>query len=149
MRENVIDFSEVFNDSFDTIRLNSATFYDRFYQVFREASPDIDRVFNGVDIEKQKDMLHIAIMHLVQFFVSKEADSYLLKVAYHHKKIYQVSDEMYDLFFDSLMQTLSEFYPKYGPTCRVAWKITLAPGLELMKNIADIYDQNILGDSIP
>lgn len=98
MRENVIDFSEVFNDSFDTIRLNSATFYDRFYQVFREASPDIDRVFNGVDIEKQKDMLHIAIMHLVQFFVSKEADSYLLKVAYHHKKIYQVSDEMYDLF---------------------------------------------------
>ena len=74
-------------------------------------------------------------------FVTKVANDSLIKLAHRHKVELNVSSELYDLFMHSLLTTLSQFYSKFDNKCALAWRITMVPGIELMKHMPDLeYD---------
>ncbi|MGJ8685935.1 MAG: globin [Spongiibacteraceae bacterium] len=136
---DTIDFNELFNDSFEFVQKNSDEFYTKFYAHFVENSLPIQRKFSGVDVAQQQLMLKRSLVHLVNFFVTRTASPYLFKMAEKHKNI-NVSVDMYDYFMESLVLTMSKVYPQFTNECGLAWRITLAPGIELMKHVDELVE---------
>ncbi len=136
-----IDFNEVFNDSYDFVMANDNEFYKQLYENFISSSPLVEVAFKNTDMEKQKDMLRVAISNMVGFFVSKVATEYIISMAHMHKNL-NIKTELFDQFMASLLLTLKQCYPGYNNECAVAWRITMAPGIEFMKHITDIGDES-------
>lgn len=132
-----IDFNEIFNDSYDFIRRNEILFYKTFYEVFINSSPQVKVAFKDTDMVKQHEMVRESFGFMICFFVTKIADEQLVKLAQDHKQKYKVDSELYTVFVNSVLVALAKIYPKYDNDCAVAWRITLAPGIEFMKHIYD------------
>jgi len=133
-----IDFNEWFNDSYEYVLENDELFFNEFYRVFISSSPEIKVAFKNTDMTKQKDMLRVAIAYMVNFFVTKIADVHLIQTGKHHSEALKVNPQMYELFVDSLLITLENTYSRYNSKCGLAWRITLSPGIELMKHSSEI-----------
>ena len=130
-----LDFNELFNDSYEYVLNNSDEFFDRFYLNFINSSPLVKAAFHNTNMDNQKRMLKTAITHMVIFFTSKKANQYLITIAAMHKDNYGINIKLYETFISSLIDTLEEFDPKFNNQTAVAWRITLAPGIEFMKHI--------------
>ena len=135
-----VDFNTLFNDSYEAISINKSEFYDLFYNKFVNSSFLVKNAFKDTDMVVQKEMLGKAVVHMINFSVSKMATKYLLDIARKHAEI-NIPTELYDLFIHSLLSALSEFYPRFSNECAIAWRITLSPGIELMKHYSDMKRQ--------
>lgn len=130
-----LDFNELFNDSYEYVQNNSEEFFDLFYNNFINSSPQVKEVFRNTNMANQKTMLKTAITHMVMFFTSKRASQYLITTATAHKNSYQISTTLYEDFLNTLILTLESFDPNFNNQTAVAWRVTLAPGIEFMKHI--------------
>ena len=135
-----IDFSEFFNDSYEYVLTNDELFFSEFYRVFISSSPEIKVAFKDTDLTKQKEMLRDSIAYMVSFFVTKIADMRLIQTGKHHSQALKINPQMYEFFVDSLLIALENTYPRYNSKCGLAWRITLSPGIELMKHSTEIED---------
>ena len=133
-----IDFNEFFNDSYEYVLGNDELFFNEFYRVFISSSPEIKEVFKNTDMTKQKDMLRDSVSYMVSFFVTKIADVRLIQTGKHHTQALKVSPQMYELFVDTFLIALENTYSRYNSKCGLAWRITLSPGIELMKHSPEI-----------
>ncbi|MDX2319887.1 MAG: globin [Moritella sp.] len=133
-----IDFNELFNDSYGFILTSEDDFYECFYTKFTDASPIIAEVFRNTDMVNQKLMLRKAVSYMVNFFVTKKAREHFVSIACLHKDKLQIDPILYEIFIDTLLATLAEFYPRYNNAVGVSWRITLAPGVEFMKHISKL-----------
>lgn len=134
LMNETIDFNELFNDSYEYIVEDSEIFFSDFYQFFLTTSPEVREAFKNTDMPHQKMMLRGAIVFMINFFVTKTADSNLINIGIRHKEILKIEPHLYELFMDSLLLSLKKNYPRYTEKCGLAWRITLSPGLEFMKH---------------
>ena len=130
------DFNDLFNNSYEFVLDNEEEFFERFYQNFTNSDPLIRDAFKNTDMEKQKSMLRQAIVHMVMFFSNKKASDYFIKTSITHKDKYCIPTHLYDNFVDTLISTLQNYQPNFNNETAVAWRITLAPGIEFMKHIS-------------
>ena len=130
-----LDFNELFNDSYEYVLANSDEFFNLFYGNFINSSPLIKTAFRHTNMDNQKSMLKKAITHMVMFFTHKNASQYLISTAAAHKKNNDIATSLYENFIDTLIITLEGFDPNFNNQTAVAWRITLAPGIEFMKHI--------------
>lgn len=134
--ESEIDFAEKFNDSFELVRRSNTEFYSIFYERFVNSSYSVKLAFSNTDMDKQKAMLKTALVLLVNFFVSKKASPDLIHLARMHYEL-NIRSEMYELFINALLFSLSEIDPNFNNKTAVAWRVTLSPGIEFMKHFND------------
>ena len=132
-----IDFTELFNDSYEAVHERKSEFYDLFYEKFLNSSFLVKKAFENTDLTVQKKVLEEALVHMINFCITKKASKYLQEIAQMHIEL-NLHADMYDLFVHSLLSTLSECYPKFSNECSIAWRITLSPGIEFMKHYGDI-----------
>lgn len=130
-----LDFNQLFNDSYEYVLANSDEFFDLFYGNFMSSSPLIEKAFRHTNMENQKSMLKKAITHMVMFFTHKTASQYLISTAAAHKENNDIAISLYENFIHTLIITLENFDPEFNNQTAVAWRITLAPGIEFMKHI--------------
>ncbi|MBW8186261.1 globin [Shewanella nanhaiensis] len=133
-----IDFNEIFNNSYDFIARNEDLFYKTFYEVFINSCPQVKMAFKHTDMVKQNEMVRESFGYMICFFVTKVADEHLIKLAKDHKDKFHVDSELYTVFVNSVLAALEKIYPRYNNECAVAWRITMAPGIEFMKHIYDV-----------
>ena len=136
------DYNELFNNSYEAIR-DRDDFYNLFYEKFVDSSDFTKRIFGNSDLHGQAMILKSTLLHLLDFFFTKVADDFLLETAENHIK-FQIPPEIFDDFTDTLLETLDEFLPRFTSDHALAWRITLAPGIEFMKHYGDkqIKDDN-------
>lgn len=128
-----LNFTQLFNDSYE--RLMDASqhdFFQAFYLHFVAASPEVAAAFANTDMEKQYDMLHLSLMQMMSFASDRRANSYLEQIATRHANL-NINGTLYELWRDSLLKTVREQDPLYDAQVELAWRITLAPGLEFMR----------------
>ncbi len=130
-----LDFNELFNDSYEYVLNNSDEFFDLFYTNFIHSSPLIKTALRNTNMENQKSMLKKAITHMVMFFTNKRASQYLIGIAATHKENNDIATSLYENFINALVFTLESFDPNFNNQTAVAWRVTLAPGIEFMKHI--------------
>lgn len=133
-----LDFTRLLNDSYERLLdKNHQAFIDRFYQHFIAASPAVARAFAKTDMAHQTDMLHLSLLQMMAFAADRQASPYLTRIALQHANL-AIGRELYDLWLQCLLKTVQELDERYDATVELAWRVTLAPGLEFMRAYGEL-----------
>jgi len=109
-------------------------FFGKFYENFLASSDQVEKMFAHTDMDQQVRMLQRSMFHMISFYVSKQEDNYLEGVAESHSaKQHNVSPDLYDLWLESLIKTVTEVDPEFDDTVGLAWQLAMAPGIVYMK----------------
>jgi hemoglobin-like flavoprotein len=125
---------QVFDDSLRRCS-SDARFYDRFYERFLASSPKVREKFAQTDFVRQKRALS-ASLHLILLAAHGPATlaaRYLDEVADRHSsRNLAIGAELYDLWLDSLLATVREFDPEFGPAVEQAWEAAMGVGIRYL-----------------
>lgn len=112
-----------------------AGFLDRFYEKFLASSPEVRERFKGTDFVRQKRAL-LASLHLILLAAEDEKKGpprYLKDLAeLHSAKNLDVRPEFYDLWRESLLETVKEYDSQCDPEVRGAWEKVLEVGISYL-----------------
>ncbi len=109
-------------------------FFEAFYDGFISRSDDIAARFASTNMEQQKEMLYRSFRHMVDFSVQRQASDELRRIAERHSKSQiDIHPDLYDIWLDSLIETVQLFDPRFTEEIELAWRIVLAPGIVYMK----------------
>ena len=115
--------------------ISRAGFFDRFYEKFLASSPKVREKFANTDFVHQKRALK-ASLHMILLAAEdpeKGPDRYLTGIAEHHSASdLDVGAELYDLWLDSLLETVEEADPEYNPDVRKAWEEVMMVGIHYL-----------------
>ena len=110
-------------------------FLDRFYERFLGSSPKVRRKFAGTDFARQKRMLQ-ASLQMLMVAAQGDPDSvapYLDRVAARHGAAdMAIGAELYDLWLDSLLETVRECDPEFSPEVGKAWEAVMMVGIHYL-----------------
>lgn len=111
------------------------TFLDRFYELFIASSPKVAELFRDTEMERQKNMLKASLYEmLVAAGTAKgPAHNELARLAQRHRDL-GVTDEMYDLWLESLVEAARDHDTHFSDELEQDWRNTLRAPLELMKS---------------
>lgn len=129
-----MDITKIFDSGFErVVQKQGSLFFDTFYDVFISKSPEIKAAFANTNMERQKVMLKESLMHLVAFSLSQQVTSPLEKIATVHANL-SIGVELYDIWMDSLIESLSMVDTQFTNKDAMAWRVVLSPGVEYMKS---------------
>lgn len=111
----------------------SPSFFDDFYRHFLASSPQIRAKFAETDMPAQKLLLRQGILNLVMY-ARGMSDSKLRALGESHSRTrLDIRPELYDLWLDALLLTVSSHDGQFGPALREAWREVLGKGIALIK----------------
>jgi len=130
----VKDVTRQFNESLDRCLADPA-FLDRFYHLLTSSSEEIAEKFRQTDFDRQKGALKTALFVLLFAHEWNLAgDAYLQGVARRHsRKDLGVRPELYDVWIECLLQTVTEFDSSFCPQVEDAWRKVVGPGIAFLK----------------
>lgn len=112
----------------------SPSFFDDFYKTFLNSSPAIREKFVKTDMAAQKHLLRAGILNLV-LFARGMPDTKLRALGESHSRTgFNIRPELYDIWLDSLLQTIRQHDPELEPADLVAWQETLGKGIDVIKS---------------
>jgi hemoglobin-like flavoprotein len=112
---------------------SQARFLDRFYERFLASSPKVREKFKDTDFVRQKRALRTSLHVILLAAQDGNPDRYLKEVAERHGvRQLNVGAELYDLWLDSLLETVEECDPEYTPEVRHAWEEVLMVGIHYL-----------------
>jgi len=125
-----------FKDSYSRVasaKVN-AKFFDRFYELFLASDESIATKFDGVDLDRQKQMLKASLTEMTLFFVDHNITSYMRALAtVHSKSGRNIEPQLYDRWLDAVIAAVNELDPYANEHVELAWRLVLAPGIAFMK----------------
>ncbi len=107
----------------------------RFYEIFLMSSDDVVEKFRDTDMVTQERML-MASLHLMMLGHDDQIEG---KVHYerlaklHDREHLDIRPELYDLWLDGLIRSVSESDPEFSDDVENAWREMMAPGVRYMK----------------
>jgi hemoglobin-like flavoprotein len=110
-------------------------FFDRFYDRFLAASPEVREKFAQTDFTRQKRALRASFHHLLLAAQNEERgpDAYLGDIAARHGAGQMaIGSDMYDLWLDSLLATVKECDPDWSPAIEKAWEDVMMVGIRYL-----------------
>ena len=128
--------AELLNDSYERCMMRPG-FLDRFYDLFVSSSEEVAEKFANTDFKKQKLLLKttLYLMMTSSGLKTPEITVYMERIAEKHsKKHLDIRPELYDLWLDCLLQTVSEFDTAYNPDVDASWREILSSSIKLMKS---------------
>ncbi len=131
------DYAELFNESYErtlAFREEGQQFLDRFYDRFFSQAPEIAELFKTAHMGTQKTMLQDSLFYMRDFFLYRKANEYMVQLAKVHSKAGKnIRPALYDVWLDSLIETVREYDPEFNDDIELAWRIALSPGITYMK----------------
>jgi len=110
-------------------------FLDLFYEKFLSSSPEVAEKFSKTDFVKQKASLRASLHHLL--LVAKdpkqEPGAYLHDVAVRHGAgQLAIGAHLYDVWLDSLLETVRTCDPECFPEVEAAWEEVMMVGIHYL-----------------
>jgi len=110
-------------------------FLDVFYENFLASSPKVAEKFAGTDFARQKEALRASFHHLL--LVARDPtqgpDPYLEDVAVRHGAGHlAIGAHLYDLWLDSLIETVRACDPECFPEVETAWEEVMMVGIHYL-----------------
>ncbi len=136
-RVSIVNLDALFNDSYERVSNmgeNNNLFFDCFYEKFLGASSEIRDKFKNTDMKKQKLMLRSSILYIMQLFSTHEIHESMEEIAVKHdRKHMDIRPELYDIWIECLIDTVSELDPYFDDRIELAWRMVFSPGITFMK----------------
>ena len=118
--------------------LAAPAFFETFYDGFIGSSDEVKEKFKDTDMERQAKVLQDSLYAMTvaaQGGTNSPARSFLPGLAEkHNQKGLDIRPELYDLWLDSLVETVKGHDPECSPEVEAAWRTTLASGIEFMRS---------------
>lgn len=112
---------------------SSPAFFDDFYREFLDSSPQIRAKFTDTDMPAQKLLLRQGILNLVMH-ARGMPDTKLRALGESHSKArLDIRPELYDLWLDALLHTVSRHDAQHSDQVRQAWREVLNKGIAIIK----------------
>ena len=128
-----MDTQEVFNNSYQRC-LRDPQFFYTFYDVFWQKDDKFRQMFANTDMDKQIKMLKLSIVMLMLSTTSKESRALFNNYAERHGPGgLNVAPIDFDIWLDSLLETVAQTDPLYTDDVDSAWRQCFANGLAMMK----------------
>jgi len=123
--------------SFERCR-KAVDFFDSFYDNFARKSPAIGKLFAHTNMNRQNQLLNLAIENLIRFADGQEsAREKIDELGHSHGSGgYDIKAEWYLLWEEAMLETIKETDPEATPELLVHWSKVLEPGI---KRIIDLY----------
>ncbi|RRJ84829.1 globin [Aestuariirhabdus litorea] len=117
--------------------MKDGTFMDHFYQHFIDSDPRIAEKFTNTDMDKQKRMMDASLHMLMLLSADSSAGmGHLRHIGKtHSREHHNINPDLYDCWFNSLMQTVREYDSELTPEIETAWADVLKPGMENMRSM--------------
>ncbi len=125
----------IFNNSLLRCQSNPQ-FLSHFYQKFIISNSEVREMFSGTDMKQQKMMLHASIQMIMLASQGNEAAAdYLAKISKKHSKSdLNIKPELYDIWLETLIETIRIIDPENNDQIENAWKEIMTFGIEYMKS---------------
>jgi hemoglobin-like flavoprotein len=110
-------------------------FLDRFYARFVASSPAVAAKFAHTDFVRQKRALRASLHHLLLAAQNEGGgpDAHLREIADRHGAgQLDIGAELYDLWLDSLLETVRECDPEFSPEVGKAWEAVMMVGIHYL-----------------
>ncbi|MGE0386245.1 MAG: globin [Gammaproteobacteria bacterium] len=132
-----LNFEKVFDASYERAisrDVGGKTFIQTFYDRFIGASPQVQEKFRNTDMTRQIAMLEKSLHYVAYLFNTPAFYSSVERIAALHSRAQKdIPPPMYDLWLESLIDTVREFDPKFDNEVELAWRLSLARGIAYMK----------------
>lgn len=121
-------------ESFERLNKCGTVFYDEFYTLFINASPEIKKMFEATDMAKQQKMLSQSLTHAVLFALSNSAipPKNLQNLVAMHKHMH-IKPEFFDIWRDSLLTCIEKFDAEINSELLESWITVLNKLINLLK----------------
>lgn len=114
--------------------LENGEFFDTFYDTFLAKSEEIPPLFADTDFRKQKQMIRMSVRMLVRLGLGEEGTKLAIhKLGESHSRSqHNIRPELYELWLDSLCESIQKHDPQYTPELEKQWRDTMHAGIEMM-----------------
>lgn len=128
-----VDYVQIFNDSYARVSVE-ANFFDDFYAFFTGKNQDIESRFAHTDMRKQKKMIRLSLIYMVNFFIQKKSNDDIERLAkLHNKDNLDIPPSYYEYWLSALIEAVKKHDPYFNSNTELSWRIILSPGIEFMK----------------
>ncbi|MCA9247664.1 MAG: globin [Planctomycetales bacterium] len=109
-------------------------FIDTFYNQFLATSREVADKFRGTDFKRQKLMLRESLLSMLLYNLGYEdAQEELEQLAERHsRREVDIAPNLYDLWLDSLVETISICDLEYTEELGQLWRAAMQPGIDLL-----------------
>jgi hemoglobin-like flavoprotein len=112
---------------------SQARFLDLFYEKFLKSSPKVREKFKNTDFVRQKRALKASLHMILLAAQDDDPGKYLSDIAERHGvRELNVGAELYDLWLDSLLDTVEACDPEYRSAVRKAWEEVMMVGIHYL-----------------
>ena len=131
------DYLKKFQDSYQRVMAteqNGEDFFAAFYDNFTANDKSIAEKFRNTDMLRQRQMLKDSLDQMLYFSIDKRSSETIEKIAARHGPAgVDIPPKFYDIWMDSLLETVKHYDPDYDRHIDIAWRVNMAPGVALMK----------------
>ena len=112
-------------------------FFDSFYARFLGKNDEISPKFAGTDFKKQNNLLKASLYMLVLYREGEEAVEKALEQIgrTHGRDGYDIRPELYELWLDSLCETVEECDPQCTPELVEMWRTRMRGGIDYITSM--------------
>jgi hemoglobin-like flavoprotein len=132
-----MDYESIFDHSFERCRnrqQDGQSFFSQFYSRYLAVDPRVAEAFRNTDMEAQQRMLERSFYRLLTFYATNSADDYIEQIAIsHNRHHHNITPDLYDLWLETLLQTVADYDPEYDDDIELAWRLVLSTGITYMK----------------
>ncbi|MGR5065140.1 globin [Photobacterium sp. DNB22_13_2] len=128
-----MDTHEIFNDSYARCQRNNQFFFI-FYRHFWQKEQRFKDIFQGVDLERQVQMLKLSISMIMLSSSSIQAREAIRRFGKAHGPDgIGVQPNDFEIWLDSLIETVQICDPRYNDEIADAWRECFKEGIAIMK----------------
>jgi len=115
-------------------RINAMGFADRFYDLLLASDVKIRAMFHNTDFADQKKTLIDGIYVLIDYSEGGPLGKMSIRRLgeKHNRDHMNVAADLYSLWVNCFIRTLSEKDPVFSPELEKQWRETLKPGIDYM-----------------
>jgi hemoglobin-like flavoprotein len=116
------------------LRIPEKQLAKRFYELLLDSDPRIKVLFSKTDFNKQTDLLIHGIIVLLEYADGKSMGKMAINRLgeLHSRKRMNITPDMYPIWVNCLMKTVSEMDPEFTPELEDQWRKSLQKGLDIM-----------------
>ncbi|CAB3746181.1 MULTISPECIES: globin [Burkholderia] len=134
------NYEEIFQESYRRVTGddNGARFFERFYDNFLASSDDIREKFAQTEMTRHQQLARKSFFHLLTLYHTKVTSDYLERIAIEHGPARLcIPEAMFNAWRSAILATVRELDAHhYDAKVEIAWAMTIAPGLEFMRQMA-------------
>lgn len=115
--------------------IDEVGFFGDFYLRFLQSSPEVAAKFKGVDMDQQALMLRASLdlMIPVDANDSSRGATLVVLARLHGRQGADIPAHLYDLWLESLLETIRDYDPEYDEGLKACWIEVLQAGIAFMK----------------